>query len=89
MTKERMSPETSLEVHKAKMEALSATFVRVFNSPDGEEVLKYLRSVSTDKSELPNSAVDGMALALLTQFRLGENNLMKTIDLMIKRGKNL
>lgn len=64
---------------------LALLFQRTFSSQDGQDVLHVLEQYFEQKALTPNAAVDGMALALMTQHRIGEHNVVKFIKSQINR----
>lgn len=69
---------------------IALVFKRLFETEDGKAVLYVLSKRFKDPALTPPAAVDGMALALMTQQRLGEFNAVKYIETLINRelGKN-
>ena len=72
------------------LDEVAVVFKRLFASTDGQSVLHVLSQRFKDPALTPPAAVDGMALALMTQQRLGEHNVVKYIETLINReiGKN-
>lgn len=58
----------------------------VFSSPQGKEALDYLEQTFLGQPCLPSHAVDGHAMAQLTAFRDGENNMIRRIKNLATKG---
>ena len=67
------------------MDQISIVFKRLFETDDGKDLLFVLEKRFEEPALTPPAAVDGMALALMTQQRLGEANVVKYIKSLIKR----
>ncbi len=72
------------------MDEVAAVFKKLFATEDGQSVLYVLSRRFKDPALTPPAAVDGMALALMTQQRLGEHNVVRFIESLINRelGRN-
>jgi len=64
---------------------LAALFKRLFATQDGSDVLAVLETRFSKPAMTPPAAVDGMALALMTQQRIGEDNVVRYINALINR----
>ena len=69
------------------LDEVSAVFKRLFATTDGQDVLKVLEA-RFDKPQLIQNAQDGQAMSNLTFARIGEQNVVKYIKLMIERNFN-
>lgn len=67
------------------IDEISIVFKRLFETQDGKDVLFVLTKRFKDPALTPPAAADGMALALMTQQRLGEFNVVKYIETLINR----
>jgi hypothetical protein len=72
------------------MDEVAVVFKKLFATEDGKAVLYVLSQRFKEPALTPPAAVDGMALALMTQQRLGEHNVIKYIESLMNRelGKN-
>lgn len=66
------------------MDEVSMVFKRLFKDVDGQDVLKILESRFENPS-LIQGAGDGATMTNLTFARIGEQNVVKFIKLMINR----
>ena len=57
---------------------------RLFNTPDGQQVLAALKARTLDRPTWPAAEKDGHALALMMAMREGENNLYRTLISLTK-----
>ena len=64
---------------------IALLFQRLFSSDDGKDVLSVLQRRFADPSLLPNATIDGIAMALMTQHRIGEQNVVKYIETLIRK----
>jgi hypothetical protein len=64
---------------------VAVLFKRLFETTDGQDVLSVLRTLYQKPALVPNAAVDGTALALLSFTRMGEQNVINKIDALINR----
>lgn len=83
---ERQSPY-GIETRKNR-EREDADFAAVFGSQQGERVLELIRRYTIERTTVPQCNVaDGMAMALLSYLREGENNLYRWILTRVERGR--
>lgn len=68
-----------------EIDELTLLFQRIFATDDGKDLLSVLERKFDAPALTPNAAVDGIAIALLTQHRIGEQNVIKFIKGMINR----
>jgi hypothetical protein len=64
---------------------VSLLFKRLFDTQDGKDLLYVLEQKFEKPSLLPSAAMDGMAMALVTQHRIGESNVVRYIKTQINR----
>jgi hypothetical protein len=69
---------------------LALLFKRLFATDDGKAVLEVLEERFQKPALCPMNAIDGMAMAMITQIRVGEDNVIRHIKSLINReiGKN-
>jgi hypothetical protein len=60
-------------------------FKRLFETEDGKDVYDVLCNRFRAPPMTPGSCSDGMALMALTQMRVGEENVIRYIDSLVKR----
>ena len=72
------------------IDELTLLMRRIFETDDGKDLLSILERKFEQPALTPNAAADGIAIALLTQHRIGEQNVVKWIKSLINRevGKN-
>ena len=72
------------------VDEIALVFKRLFETEDGKAALFVLSKRFKEPALTPPAAVDGMALALMTQQRLGEHNVVRYIESLLNRelGKN-
>lgn len=66
---------------------IKGAFFRVFSSEDGKKVLAHLRSVTMERSTLPDIQFAGTNMSHLMCVREGENNLFRYIQSMQSKGE--
>jgi hypothetical protein len=67
------------------LDEVAMLFQRWAATDDGKDILHILTKRFEAPALTPPAAVDGMALALMTQQRLGEHNVVKYIKTLINR----
>lgn len=81
---------TQEEIEKAEnaLKPIISDFVSVFTTPAGRRVLKYLRDNTIERATfvMPQPGSDGLAMQKGQDLREGENNLVRRIESMIKKG---
>jgi hypothetical protein len=69
-----------------KQDDIKGTFFRLFATDDGKKVLDHLRSVTLERSTLPDIQFAGNNMSHLMCVREGENNLFRYIKTMQSKG---
>lgn len=64
---------------------LAMLFQRFFATQDGQDVLAVLENLFEKPAMTPNASVDGIGMALLTQHRIGEHNVVRFIKTQINK----
>lgn len=62
----------------------------LFGSEQGQRFLAFLEAETVNQTTLPSAifqGLDGIAVSILQNIREGENNLVRRIQSMIKKGK--
>lgn len=77
----------AIEKRQAAVETKALTFMRLFATPDGQAVLRYLEEDTIHKSSLPGQAPDGSFVAIELARREGENEMVRKIKRLMQKGE--
>lgn len=64
---------------------VTALFKRVFETTDGKDVLEVLKNKFERPSLMPGMSADGIGMALITQHRIAEVNMIRWIEQTINK----
>jgi len=78
--------EKKVNVKNPELLAQEKSFKACFSTPDGKNVLKYLKSCTIDKPVLVSFYSEGGNTSLQMAYREGENNIMRAILRLAKKG---
>lgn len=79
--------ESMVSMQNKELQREAEAINRLFTSPLGQEVLEIFRRRTIEKPTMPMQAPDGQVMQKFQDIREGENNFVRWIQSMIKKGQ--
>lgn len=62
---------------------------QILQTEQGKFLIAHLRKLTIEKGSIPQQAPDGVAMGMILAYSEGERDLVRKIEQLIERGRNL